>query len=114
MATTVAGPRDAIKAAPSLPGRRYDHFFFSGMAWLMFAVVIVGFGPTYLFCGRVHRSAAQHDYSCPRRGVYVVDAVAGHANVARFGGASGYSPALGDGRFRAGVCHGGVGCARGN
>ena len=51
MATPVAGPRDAIKAAPRLPGRRYDHFFFSGMAWLMFVVVIVGFGPTYYFAG---------------------------------------------------------------
>ncbi len=114
MATVAVRPKSDLHVSPSLPGRRYDHLFFSGMAWLMFAVVIVGFGPTYYFRGGVSRSAAQHDYSCPRGGVYVVDAVACDANVAGFGGASGYSSALGDGRVCAGVCHGGVGCTRGD
>ena len=54
MATVAARPRSDSHVSPSLPGRRYDHLFFSGMAWLMFAVVIVGFGPTYYFAGVFH------------------------------------------------------------
>jgi len=33
------------------PGRRFDHYFFSGTAWLMLASVVLGFGPTYYFAG---------------------------------------------------------------
>lgn len=51
MATTVAGPRAFPKASMALPGRRFDHRFFSGTAWLMLASVIVGFGPSYYFAG---------------------------------------------------------------
>jgi hypothetical protein len=54
MATVAVRPKSDLHVSPSLPGRRYDHFFFSGMAWLMFAVVIVGFGPTYYFAGVFH------------------------------------------------------------
>jgi FtsH-binding integral membrane protein len=34
-----------------LPGRRFDHYFFSGTAWLMLASALVGFGPTYYLAG---------------------------------------------------------------
>jgi hypothetical protein len=53
MATVVAGPSTPVKAALSLPGRRYDHFFFSGMSWLLFATAFVGFAPTYYLAGMV-------------------------------------------------------------
>ena len=51
MATAVANPGTAAKPMPGLPGRRYDHFFFSGMALLVLATVFVGFGPTYYWAG---------------------------------------------------------------
>lgn len=51
MATTVAGPRAATNAITALPGRRFDHYFFSGTAWLMLSCVLVGFGPTYYLAG---------------------------------------------------------------
>lgn len=51
MATTIAGPRSYAKPAASVPGRRFDHYFFSGTAWLMLASVMLGFGPTYYFVG---------------------------------------------------------------
>jgi len=54
MATVAARPTNAVHASPSLPGRRYDHLFFSSMAWLMLGAVIVGFGPTYYFAGVFH------------------------------------------------------------
>src|SRR5437879_4598036 len=54
MATAVAHPSSPTKAMPSLPGRRYDHFFFSGMALLMLATVFVGFAPTYYLAGVFH------------------------------------------------------------
>jgi hypothetical protein len=41
----------SVKAAPQLPGRRYDHVFFSSMAWLMLITVFVGFAPTYYLAG---------------------------------------------------------------
>lgn len=50
MATAVAHPR-APKPAPVLPGRGFDHIFFSGTALLMLATVFVGFGPTYYWAG---------------------------------------------------------------
>jgi len=51
MATTVAGPREVTKMVTAVPGRRFDHYFFSGTAWLMLACVLVGFGPTYYLAG---------------------------------------------------------------
>ena len=51
MATTVAGPRSFTKPVAALPGRRFDHYFFSGTAWLMLLCVLVGFGPTYYLAG---------------------------------------------------------------
>ncbi len=36
---------------PPMPGRRFDHAFFSGMAVLMLATVLVGFAPTYYLAG---------------------------------------------------------------
>ena len=51
MGTIAAQPRAVERNVTSLPGRRFDHYFFSGTAWLMFATVIYGFGPTYYFAG---------------------------------------------------------------
>lgn len=44
MATAVAHPSTATKPSVALPGRRYDHLFFSAMALFMLATVFVGFG----------------------------------------------------------------------
>jgi hypothetical protein len=49
MATAVAHPTKG--ARPVLPGRRYDHFFFSGVALLMLATVFLGFAQTYYLAG---------------------------------------------------------------
>lgn len=38
-------------SVPPLPGRRYDHPFFSAMAIAMLLSVLVGFGPTYYLAG---------------------------------------------------------------
>jgi len=54
MATAVADPSTPAKLAPSLPGRRYDHFFFSAMALLMLVTVFVGFARTYYLAGVFH------------------------------------------------------------
>ena len=51
MATVVARPSSLATPAPVLPGRRFDHFFFSSMALLMLATVFVGFAPTYYLTG---------------------------------------------------------------
>ena len=51
MATTIAGPRSFAKPNAAVPGRRFDHYFFSGAAWLMLASVLLGFGPTYYLAG---------------------------------------------------------------
>jgi FtsH-binding integral membrane protein len=48
MATAAAQP---TRVATQLPGRRYDHIFFSASIALMLLTVIVGFGPTYYFAG---------------------------------------------------------------
>jgi FtsH-binding integral membrane protein len=42
------------KCAATLPGRRFDHFFFSGMALLMLATVFLGFARTYYLAGVFH------------------------------------------------------------
>jgi FtsH-binding integral membrane protein len=51
MATAIAHPGTPAKPVPNLPGRRFDHIFFSGMAWLMAATVFLGFAPTYYLAG---------------------------------------------------------------
>jgi hypothetical protein len=48
---TVAVPDSPTKKAPSLPGRRFDHIFFSTMAALMLITVFVGFAHTYYLAG---------------------------------------------------------------
>jgi hypothetical protein len=35
----------------SLPGARFDHLFFPGIAWLMLVIVFVGFAPSYYLAG---------------------------------------------------------------
>lgn len=51
MATAVAHPDQPAKTAKNLPGRRYDHVFFSAMALLMLVTVFVGFSRTYYLAG---------------------------------------------------------------
>ena len=51
MSTTLAYAHSSSKPAPTLSGRRFDHYFFSGTAWLMLAIVLFGFGPTYYWAG---------------------------------------------------------------
>jgi FtsH-binding integral membrane protein len=51
MATAIAHPGHPAKLAPGMPGRRYDHVFFSLMALLILATVFVGFAPTYYLAG---------------------------------------------------------------
>jgi FtsH-binding integral membrane protein len=54
MATTIAHPETPATTAPQLPGRRFDHLFFSGMSLLMLATVFVGFAHTYYLAGVFH------------------------------------------------------------
>jgi FtsH-binding integral membrane protein len=51
MATAVAPPSITAKHALGLPGRRFDHIFFSTMAGLMLATVFAGFARTYYLAG---------------------------------------------------------------
>jgi FtsH-binding integral membrane protein len=48
---TLVQTRVRPAAAAGLPGHRFDHYFFSGTAWLMLAAVALGFGPTYYLAG---------------------------------------------------------------
>lgn len=54
MATVVARPSNPAKLATGLPGRRFDHLFFSTMALLILATVFVGFAHTYYLAGVFH------------------------------------------------------------
>jgi hypothetical protein len=55
MATeVVARSGEGFKASTLRPGRRYDHYFFSGMALLMLATVFQGFARSYYFAGVFH------------------------------------------------------------
>src|SRR3982075_3548445 len=54
MATAVAHPSTPTKPSIDLPGRRYDHVFFSAMVLLMLATVFVGFARTYYLAGVFH------------------------------------------------------------
>src|SRR5436853_156487 len=51
MATAVDHLSAPAKPAPSLPGRRFDHLFFSGMALLLLGTVAIGFARTYYLAG---------------------------------------------------------------
>ena len=51
MATTLAQQQCAVPTTSNLPGRRFDHVFFPGIAWLMLIVVFVGFAPSYYLTG---------------------------------------------------------------
>jgi len=51
MATAAAQPRPSVSVVNRLPGRRFDHLFFATTSWLMLAVVIGGFAPTYFLAG---------------------------------------------------------------
>lgn len=51
MSTIAMPPNVVAKPAPILPGRRYDHVFFSAMSWLMLATVFFGFAATYYLAG---------------------------------------------------------------
>lgn len=51
MSTIAANPRAFSNPAAVLPGRRFDHIFFSVTALLMAATVYVGFAPTYYMAG---------------------------------------------------------------
>jgi FtsH-binding integral membrane protein len=44
-------PADPAKQVALIPGRRFDHVFFSAMALLMLATVFVGFARTYYLAG---------------------------------------------------------------
>lgn len=58
MATVVARPGNPAssptKVVSGIPGRRYDHVFFSGMALLLLAAVFEGFARTYYLAGVFH------------------------------------------------------------
>jgi hypothetical protein len=51
MGIAVAQPRASVKPACVLPGRRFDHLFFSLGVVAMAISVVVGFGPTYYWAG---------------------------------------------------------------
>lgn len=51
MATAITDPRKPVGQAATLPGRRFDHIFFSAMALLILATVFLGFARTYYLAG---------------------------------------------------------------
>ncbi len=51
MSTIAMRPIQSAKQIPTLPGRRFDHLFFSSMAFLMLATVFFGFARTYYLAG---------------------------------------------------------------
>jgi hypothetical protein len=51
MSTVAAHPTAPAKLVRDLPGRRYDHLFFSAVALLMLVTVFVGFARTYYLAG---------------------------------------------------------------
>jgi hypothetical protein len=54
MATVAARVGDTVKVQSGSPGRLYDHYFFSGMALLLFASVFLGFARSYFLAGVFH------------------------------------------------------------
>jgi hypothetical protein len=53
MATTLTQQQIAAPVTRAVPGRRFDHVFFPGVAWLMLITVFVGFAPSYYLAGTV-------------------------------------------------------------
>jgi len=51
MATALGHQQIAVPLTRSLPGTRFDHLFFPGIAWLMLVTVFVGFAPSYYLAG---------------------------------------------------------------
>jgi hypothetical protein len=51
LATLVAEPHQSVRPIPGLPGRRYDHYFFSIMSLLMLVSVFIGFARSYFLAG---------------------------------------------------------------
>jgi len=51
MATALAQQQSSVSVTSNLPGRRFDHVFFPGVAWLMLIIVFVGFAPSYYLAG---------------------------------------------------------------
>jgi hypothetical protein len=51
MATAAAAPHSARTNTSPLPGRRYDHYFFSAVSLLMLGTVFYGFARTYYLAG---------------------------------------------------------------
>lgn len=51
MKAAIAAPDHLVKPSTLLPGRRYDHWFFSITAWLMLATVFLGFAHSYYLAG---------------------------------------------------------------
>ena len=54
MSTIALRPAASSKPRRALPGRRFDHLFFSSMALLMLATVFLGFARTYYLAGIFH------------------------------------------------------------
>ena len=54
MATAAAHAGSAVEVQAALPGSRYDHFFFSGMALLILGSVFLGFAHSYYLAGVFH------------------------------------------------------------
>jgi hypothetical protein len=54
MSTISLQPAAPSKPVRALPGRRFDHIFFSSMAVLMLATVFLGFARTYYLAGIFH------------------------------------------------------------
>ena len=54
MSSITLQPAAASKTVRALPGRRFDHLFFSTMAVLMLATVFLGFARTYYLAGIFH------------------------------------------------------------
>jgi hypothetical protein len=54
MATAIVPAGNSAQRAVSVPGRRFDHSFFSNMSLLMLATVFVGFARSYYLAGVFH------------------------------------------------------------
>ena len=109
MATAAATPGNRVPFVTSAPGRRYDHFFFSGMAVLMLATVFVGFARTYYLAGMVRATLPSAHHSPARSGVFLLDPGAGRANFPGRCRPRGYPSPSRHFRFSFSVCDG---CSR--
>ena len=64
MSIAVAHPSSAAKPSVSVPGRRYDHLFFSGLALLLLASVFVGFARSYYLAGVFRAPLPTGSFTC--------------------------------------------------